>query len=274
MLLLLTLFLLLAWSSRIPAQERLVLGVHPYLQHKEIRKRFAPLANYLSTELGIPVEVRVGQNYNAHLQAIANNEVDIAYMGPSLYVRMLQSLWSRPLLARLEANGSPTFKGHIVIRHDSPLQNLQDLKGKVMAFGDPSSTMGTLVPRAMMMQAGVQLDDLAYYHHYDGHTNVALAVLTGDADAGAIKEEVFKKYASKGLKSLQETPAISEHVFVASSSLTGNRVRQIRELLMRINTPTQVERILKPVKSTATGLVTASEADYLSLRRLMEKLDP
>ena len=265
--------LVLSWSTHLHAQERLVLGVHPYLHHKEIKKRFAPLADYLSAELGTSVEVRVGQNYQAHLRAIANNQVDIAYLGPSLYVKMLQNLWSRPLLARLEANGSPTFTGHIVIRHDSPLQNLRDLEGKVMAFGDPNSTMGTMVPQAMLLQAGIQLSDLAHYHHYDGHTNVALAVLTGDADAGAVKEEVFLQYADRGLKSLQQTPAISEHVFIASSELESSKVRRVRELLLGINTPDQVERILKPLKGSATGLVSATEADYLPLRRLMEKLD-
>jgi len=271
--LLLMFTLVLAWSSHLYAQERLILGVHPYLHHKEIKERFTPLADYLSAELGTPVEVRIGQNYQAHLRAIANNQIDIAYLGPALYVKMLQSLWSRPLLARLEANGSPTFKGHIVIRQDSPLQNLEELKGKVMAFGDPNSTMGTMVPQAMLLEAGIHLSDLAHYHHYDGHTNVALAVLTGDADAGAVKEEVFTKYADSGLKSLQQTPAISEHVFVASSELDGNKVRQIRELLLGINTPDKVKRILKPLKASATGLVSASEADYLPLRRLMEKLD-
>jgi len=271
--LLLSFTLVLSWSPNLHAQERLVLGVHPYLHHKEIKKRFAPLADYLSAELGTPVEVRIGQNYQAHLRAIANNQVDIAYLGPALYVKMLQSLWSRPLLARLEANGSPTFTGHIVVRQDSPLQNLRDLKGKVMAFGDPNSTMGTIVPRAMLLKAGITLSDLEHHHHYDGHTNVALAVLTGDADAGAVKQEVFMEYADRGLKSLQQTPAISEHVFIASSELEGNKVRRIRELLLGINTPEQVEHILKPLKGSATGLVTASEADYLPLRRLMEKFD-
>jgi phosphonate transport system substrate-binding protein len=142
-----------------------------------------------------------------------------------------------------------------------------------MAFGDPNSTMGTIVPRAMLLKAGITLSDLEHYHHYDGHTNVALAVLTGDADAGALKQEVFMEYADRGLKSLQQTPAISEHVFIASSELEGHKVRRIRELLLGINTPEQVEHILKPLKGSATGLVTASEADYLPLRRLMEKLD-
>jgi len=264
----------LGWHSPSQAQDRLILGVHPYLQHQEIKQRFSPLADYLSAGLGIDVEVRVGQNYQAHLQALANNQIDVAYLGPSLFVKLLRTNATLPLLARLEADGSPTFTGHIVVRKDSPLKNLQDLKGKVMAFGDPESTMGTLVPRALLLQKGIDLDDLAYYHHYAGHTNVALAVLTGDADAGAVKEEVFRKYTDRGLKSLMETPAISEHVFVASSSLNRAMVRKLRDLLLGISTPEQVKLVLKPIKRSATGLVSATKADYLTLRQLMEDLDP
>jgi phosphonate transport system substrate-binding protein len=270
--LLLSLTWLCGWTGVSLAQPPLLLGVHPYLQKDEIIRRFTPLADYLSAELNRPVEVRVGKDYQAHLQAIGNDDIDIAYLGPSLYVETTKLFGSKPLLARLEANGKPTFQGHIIIRQNSPMRRLTDLKNHYFAFGDPESTMSSLVPQAMLLQNGIKLSDLSGYRHYDGHVNVALAVLSGDADAGAVKEEVFDKYQPRGLRSLQATPAISEHLFVTRSNLSWPLVEKIRVLMLGLRTPKAVNKILKPIKKTATGLVEVEDSDYDSLRRILDTL--
>lgn len=249
---------------------RLILGVHPYLQHSEVIHRFTPLAKYLSQQLGMPVDVRVGQSYQAHLDTIGRDQIDIAYLGPVVYVKTLKQFGPKPLLARLEANGKPTFRGHIVVPKSSPITRLEDLKGGVFAFGDPDSTMSTVVPKAMLKQAGITLDDLADYGNYKGHRNVALTVLAGDADAGAIKEEVYFEFKNKGLRSLQATPAVSEHVFVTRSNLEPDVVVTIRSLLKNIRSTHLVNSLLKPIKKSATGLVPVKDGDYDDLRSLLD----
>lgn len=69
-----------------------------------------------------------------------------------------------------------------------------------IAFGDPESTMSHLVPRFMLWRVGVTGEVLADYQFLSNHTNVALGVLVGDFDAGAVKEEVFYEFEPKGLK--------------------------------------------------------------------------
>lgn len=259
-------------TSNVSANNTLILGVHPYLQHDEVRKRFTPLANYLSKTLDMQVNVRIGQNYQAHLNAIGENKIDIAYLGPVVYVKMVEQFGARPLLARLESDGKPTFQGHIIVAKNSPYKELKDLKGQVFAFGDPNSTMSSLVPEAMLKLQGIYLDDLAGYANYKGHTNVAYTVLSGDADAGAVKEEVFHKMKSKGLRSLIKTPAISEHLFVTRSDMSKDLIAKIRNILLNINSKELVGLLLKPIKKTATGLVSVEDSDYINLRKLLDAL--
>jgi len=251
------------------ASQPLVLGIHPYLQHSEIARRFSPLAKYLSEGLGEPVEVRVGKSYQAHIEAVAENTTDIAYLGPALYLKLTTQFRPKPLLARLEANHSPTFKAHIVVTQQSEFNSLADLRGKKFAFGDPNSTASSAVPRALLENAGIPLTDLEAFKHYKNHTNVALAVLSGDADAGGVKEEVYHQFRDRGLRSLDESPPIPEHVFVASDSLPAAKIEKIRALLLAIDSPELVAKLLKPIKKSATGLVPAKEEDYLALRQLI-----
>src|SRR3989344_3957961 len=189
-------FILLAlspntFSGIAQAEETLTLTVHPYLPVKEIITRFTPLADYLGKEIGRPVSVRVGSDYQEHIVYVGKDEADIAFMGPASYLMVVAKYGKKPLLARLETDGNPLFRGYFIVRQDSPLKTLAGLKGKRMAFGDRDSTMSHLVPQYMLEKAGVPLDKLAKYKFLGSHNNVVLAVLSGDFDAGAVKDEDF-----------------------------------------------------------------------------------
>ncbi len=266
----LLLFMSLYSTGVTNAEESLTLGVHPYLPATELVKRFAPLANYLSKKIGQPVTVRVAGNYQEHIDRIGKNKVDIAYMGPASYVKMVDVYGKKPLLARLEINGNPSFQGVIIVRKESTLHTLTDLTGKRFAFGDPDSTMSHLVPRFMLWKAGVDVDKLASYKFLKNHYNVALGVLVGDYDAGAVKEEVFYKYEKRGLKMLAMTPEISEHVFVASNTLPSQKVHALREALYHLKDDKEGKVIMFSIKNSMTGMVPANDEDYDNLRIILQ----
>ena len=178
----------------------LILEVHPFKPPTQLVAAFAPLADYLSGKLGQPVTVRIAKDYQTHIEAIGNDAVDLAYLGPVAYVKLRAAYGPRPLLARQQIGNSPVFHGKIFVRQNSPLQTLADLKGQRFAFTEPHSTMGYLVPRYQLWQAGIPVERLATYQFLGDHVNVALGVLTGDYDAGAVKEDVFELYKGRGLR--------------------------------------------------------------------------
>jgi len=79
----------------------------------------------------------------------------------------------------------------------------------------------------MMRQAGVTIDKLAGHAFLKNHHNVALGVLLGNFDAGAVKEDVFDEYRQQGLKTLKKTPPISEHLFVVRKTLPPETDKKI-----------------------------------------------
>ena len=256
-----------------PAQAPLILAVHPFLPNAEIQQRFAPLADYLGKQLGRQVLVRVGRDYEQHIEAVGLNSVDIAFMGPASYVKMVVRHGPKPLLARLEIKGKPIFSGHIVTSVNSALHNLTDLRGKRFAFVDPDSTMGTVVPRYVMQQAGVGLKQLGAYQHLGGHEDVALGVLTGDFDAGAVKSEVYDELASHGLRVLVKLPDISEHLFVTRADLPANQVVFLRQALLQLKNAPNGPAILRAINKDMTAMVPVVDADYHSLRKLQRAVE-
>ncbi|MBI3570337.1 MAG: phosphate/phosphite/phosphonate ABC transporter substrate-binding protein [Gammaproteobacteria bacterium] len=254
------------------AEEPLTLAVHPYLPTKEVMARFTPLADYLSKEIGRPVVVRVGGNYQEHIAHVGKDQADIAFMGPAPYITMVAKYGKKPMLARLEIKGQPLFQGHFIVRNDSPLKSLADLKGKRFAFGDRESTMSHLVPQYMLEKAGVTLDKLADHKFLGSHNNVVLAVLSGDFDAGAVKDEIYDKFAPQGLRSLASTPFFSEHLFVTRNTLSPDIIQTVRTAMLRLKDTPRGREILKAINPNTTALVPAADADYDNLRDVLKAL--
>ena len=256
-----------------PAQPPLILAVHPFLPNAEIQKRFAPLADYLSQRLGRQVQVRVGRDYEQHIEAVGLNSVDIAFMGPASYVKLVARFGPKPLLARIEINGKPILSGYIVTSVNSVLHNLSDLRGKRFAFTDPDSTMGSIVPQYVLQQAGVGLKQLGAYQHLGGHKDVALGVLNGDFDAGAVKSEVYDELAPRGLRALAKLPNVSEHLFVARADLPAQQIALLRQALLQLKSAPQGPAILRAINKEMTAMVAVADADYNSLRALQRAVE-
>lgn len=257
----------------VSAQDTVILGVHPYLPAIELMRRFSPVAKYFSEKTGKTFEIHISKDYNDHIDRMGRNEFYIAFMGPAGYVRMVERYGEKPLIARLEVSGKPTFEGYIVVKRGSSIRSLKELSGKRFAFGDRHSTMSHLVPRHMLLQRGVTVDNLSYYRFLRNHHNVALGVLSGDFDAGAVKEEVFREYEKRGLVSLARTPEISEHLFVAGGSVPAETVDVLRAALYRLGNEDRNGDVLTSIKNTITGFVAVRDSDYDNLRRILGEVD-
>ena len=263
---------LLLSSASVLAAEKLVLAVHPYKTTSALIKAFSPLADYLSQKLNIDVSLEISTSYQSHLDRLGKNKVDIAYLGPASYVLLVDEFGDKPILARQLINDQSFFQGKIITRHDSSIVSLQGLQGKRFAFGDSASTMSHLVPRYMLIKAGIGSEKLSDHQFLGSHDNVAMGVLSGDFDAGAVKEAVFYKYQSRGLKELATTPPIPEHLFVARSDLAVEKVTVLRQVLLDLNGSEDGRLVLTSIKKTITALESAADADYDVLREIFSVL--
>lgn len=255
------------------AKEPLRLAVHPYMPAAELLQKLLPLTEHLSRELGVPVKVEITKSYQALIDRVGKNEVAMAYMGPAMYVKMVGTYGKKELLARLEVNGSPAYEGLIFVRADSPIQRLEELAGKRFAFGDSLSTMSYLVPRYMLLKAGVGIKRLGGYAFISNHHNVALGVLMGDYDAGAAMPEIYYKYEKRGLRAIATTPPVSEHLFVATGRLSPEMTAKARAAMLALKDAPGGKEILEAIKPFTTGLVPAKDSDYDSMREILRALE-
>lgn len=252
-----------------PAGESYVFGVHPFKSPAELATIFKPLIAYLEAETGAQISFRSSKDYAAFNEAFVKGEIDIAFMGPSIYAELSGLHPDKVKLAATAlANGQPTFKGVIVAKKDSPIKSLAELKDKKFAFGDRDSTLSCFLPAAMLIEAGV-FDSLKY--DFTGkHDNVATSVLNGMHDAGGLKPDVAEKYMDQGLKIIAESAPVFEHVIVAGNKVDGATLKKIQEALAKVKDPA----VYTSIQKNYTGFTTTTKpGDYASLFEIMKKVD-
>lgn len=250
-------------------EKRWMLGVHPFKPATELNKAFQPLVVYLSDQLNAPVTLHVAKDYQTHVDMIGRDEIDFAYIGPALYVELVGKYGTKPLLARQAIGGKSVFHGKIFVRSDSPIQSMADLKGKRFAFTETHSTMGYLMPRYLLWQAGIPVQDFSSYKFLGDHVNVVLGVLSGNYDAGAVKEDVFYQYQARGLREIATTEPISDHLFVASRHLADAKRQQLQKILLQAHLDSRGAAALQSLTPSVTGMTAVQDSDYDNLRRVL-----
>lgn len=266
------LFLVLIPIPSAFARQPLKLGIHPFLSSSEIVRRFKPLADYLGRELEMPVTIEIADSYRSHIRNVGTGAVDMAFMGPASFVIMTGEYGPRPILAAFETNGSKTFRGVIVARRESPITSLAQLKGKRFAFGDQNSTMSHFVPRQMLLRAGVAVSALAESEFLTNHDNIALGVLAGDFDAGAVKEDVFRQYEREGLKAIAFSQEFGDHLFVMGGKSSAPLTEAVRRALQGLKGRPEGKEILGAIQKNLSALVPAADGEYDRLRAVLQEL--
>ena len=130
--------------------------------------------------------------------------------------------------------------------------------------------MSSLVPKKMLAESDIHLEDLASYQHFNNHDEVIRAVLSGDFDAGAVKETVFEKYNHLGLREISRSRHIAEHVFVASNQLSSPLKEKISKLLLELTDTEEGKNILLRIKPKSLRLKPAIDSNFNSLRNYLD----
>lgn len=209
-----------AWPLAARAQApSWVFSVHPFDTPGRLFIRFRPLCDHLQEAIGVPIELQIASTYEQQIADVAQARVHLSYIGPTPYLRAQSRTDALRLLAAESIDGVAAYRAAIVVRSDSPVRWLAQLRGRSMAFGNPISFSSFVVPRYMLAQAGVSLRDLAYFRHLNRHEQVALAVLHGDFDAGGLRLELAGEYLARGLRLLAQSEPLPPHVIVATGAV-------------------------------------------------------
>lgn len=234
--------------------------------------KFKPILSHLSEEVSknlerpVKFKLRIINSYEGAIKALVDGKVHFVRFGPASYILAKNMNKDVQLMAKELNKGKDRFKGLFVVRKDSEIKSLKDLRGKKFAFGDQNSTIGRFLCQAALLDEGLRWEDLGKAEYLGRHDRVATAVLQGDFDAGAVKSGTFKKYKDKGLEELGFFWNVTKP-WVACPGLNEDVVKALRKALLE----TDDKAVLSKVGKSLSGFGEAEDKDYEDIRVAMKR---
>ena len=149
--------------------------------------RYDAFQKLLEGHLRMPVKLFPAADYAGVMQGIAAGQLEAAEFGASGFAgAWLDCKCIEPVVVPQEADGSTYYYSVMVMRADSGIKSLADMKGRSLAWADPNSTSGYLIPSATLKTKGIDLKDGGYFTKTGfsgGHEQGVVAVLNRQYDA-------------------------------------------------------------------------------------------
>ena len=159
-------------------------------------QRLTATGNVIAAALGkatnLSWKVTVPTSYAAQIDALCAGQVDVAFIAPLQMTLALDKGCVTPIAAALrkDAEGklTTTYESQVLVRKDSGIKTLADLKGKKFAFTDAISASGYLFPSLMVKQKTGQEPKTFFASTIfaGGHPQAALAVYNKQVDGASM----------------------------------------------------------------------------------------
>jgi phosphonate transport system substrate-binding protein len=241
-------------------------GVFPYLPLAKIHELYTPMAADLEAKLGRQVRLSSKAEYASFEAELRKETYDIGFVQPFDYVAAHDKHGYLPLARRAEHLGAL-----IVVRHDSPLETIKDLKGKTVANPPVDAAVSHLTSMALR-DAGINPTTGVKRDYGKNHFTCLQSVLIGTADACGTAEQPLRtlekeRRMTSRFRILHKTQRISASLFVVHKRVS----RKDRDILLKtiLDWPKTEEGRKIIDAGQFVPYVAATDAEYEVVRRYM-----
>lgn len=243
-----------------------------------IEKDFEAICEYLTREVGIPVKLVKFDNAEALLDGLDLGQIQIASLSPLMFVRAAERQPCLQLLATQVSRGSTHYVSYLLVRRNSGIRSVEDLKGKRLALVSPHSTSGSLLPQEFFHKRGIKPADYFSSVEYTGDHIASLRKLaSGEVDVAATYSEIMHPAAAAGVETAQLailaiTGRTPYDAIVAASNVPPDIARRVAQALFRLNQTTPVGASILQGNVEINGWVPTRNSLYDPLRTTLKTL--
>ncbi len=247
------------------AADKLRFAVGPLLPTPtETTKAWDPFFKYLAGKLAASYELAATTDWAGVAVALANNQADLAWMGPWGYVLANDDSGAQAI-ATAKYDGKPVYYAIVISRPALKIERWpDDAKGLRMAFADAGSTSGWLIPTFWFKSRGI--DPKSYFLYRDGNTHAAneVAVSSGQSDLATDFDRNRNSMIERGTiaagsnKVVWTSDPLPNDAIAVRKGFDPTLAAKVRDILVAID-EAQAKQILP---AHYTGFVAASHDTY------------
>lgn len=246
-----------AWA----AADEISVGIVPQQAATALAKSWVPLLAEISQRSGLRLTFKTAPDIPTFETRMQQGEYDIAYMNPYHYTVFAK----QPGYRAFAKEKGRKLVGIIVVAKDSPVQNLDQLRGKVVAFPAPAAFAASILPRAEFSKQKIAINE----RFVSSHDSVYRGVAQGSfAAGGGIKRtlEAMDPAIASQLRILATTPAYVPHAFAAHPRLPAATLQKISAVLQGLDLDENGRQLLAPL--SFKGIEAAEDKEWDEIRKL------
>jgi len=240
------------------------------------------------TARGVEIDYVLYSTYDAQVDANLSGEVDVAWNSPLAWVKsQIVSGGACRAIAMRDSDRDLTTK--IIVRANSTLASLADLKGKTVAVGASDSPQATLIPLGMIADSGIdpRRDCRVLYNevmvgkhgdHVGGERDAAKALAAGLADAACVLDANYLVFINEGTldpgttRVLATTPPFDHCNFTARAASPEARTKPFVDTLLAMSFQDPKVRIFMELEGLKQWL-PARTTGYAQLERAVQRFN-
>ena len=270
--------LLAGLPDSVEAKEPISIAILPCFDIVRTFKKFYPLITYLEQRTGFEIRMAIQTDISEFELALRNGDVDFALQDPHTYLHLAGLYDKDSLLGTLTPEGDTRRRGVIIVRRDSGIKEIADLRGKTVMFGPKQSITKWVAAKMLFEENGMNIDDdLQAYSNGKCCEDIAFYVYLEAVDAGAICSHFIEEYEEKQeglgidinqIMVIGKTDFVPTRVFAARKTISSDIVDKFVSALLGLDKADPVHSdILKSAE--IGGFRRAKDEDYDEIRELM-----
>lgn len=174
-----------AWAEAVP---QIRVGLMGGENETDRLARFDGLRDLLEATFRVPVRLMPASDYAGVQQALGARQIEFASLGSSAYAGTWLDTNGAvlPLLTFEQSDGETSYISVIAVRADSDIRSLEDMRGRSLAWADPNSASGYLIPRFELRRAGIGVEQGQFFGRTGfggGHEQAVVAMMQRQFDA-------------------------------------------------------------------------------------------
>jgi phosphonate transport system substrate-binding protein len=262
--------------------KEITMGVITEENAEDRAKRWDPVRDYLTKELGVPIKWREATDYAGVIEALKAKKIELAWFGPASFARawIVTDGQAVPLAAEIDKDGGFGYFGVIIVKKDSPYKTVDDLKGVRFGFADPNSTSGYQAPNFFLTEQGYKPDEFFGSTTFSGsHENSVKMIYEGNFDAVATwwtndKKSNMSRMEEKGMiesdgyRIIWKTPRLPSDPFTVPGWLPKQMQEDIQQALL--NMPAKDPAAFKALMGGSQGFQAVTLEDYQPVIRFVK----
>ena len=251
-----------------------------------------PLADYLGSRLHAHgttgAQVVVVRSVDEMIARLRDGRVDVYIDSPFIAASIARAAGAKPLLRRWKG-GVAEYHSVFFTHADSAIRSLDDLRGKVIAFDQPYSSSGYLLPKALLLQRGYRMVEVASadaavpadaigYVFTQDDVNTIFWVMRKKVVAGVTYSGLFAKATGvkkEELRVLERSADVPRHTVTYRGDLDPAVVVELERVLLGMDEDEEGRQALAAFERTTRfdRFPDGAEATFAGIRAMLDVLD-